>query len=223
MLRCELGAEQLQLEQLLHLPVRVTLPAPPSALRLCWVTTSLKFPFCQQPRTWAAPQTHSQPWQLLIDFSNNTNSNSHDPSPVLHTNNSHPHTQVTTPLYSKSNCSSNTKCFLLLSVYIWVKSLWLSGKMGIKQINYRNSPSIKRLDAADRTTNSHCRNQQLHKPDPSRKGLCCAAGVYNLCITNIITSMTLIGSYLFVCKNSSEAFQGVTFSLSSILPIILGS
>lgn len=133
-----------------------------------------------------------------------------------------PHTPVTTPLYSLCNCSSNTKCFLLPSVYIWAKSSQFSGKMGIKQINYRNSPSIEQLDAAVRTSNSHCRNQQLHKPDPSRKGLCCAAGVYNLCITNIITSMTLGGSYLFVCKNSSEAFKGVSFTLSSTVFIILG-
>lgn len=102
------------------------------------------------------------------------------------------------------------------------KSLQLSGKMGIKQINYRNSPSIEQLESAVRTSNSHCRNQQLHKSDPSRKGLCCAAGVYNLCITNIITSMTLGRSYLFVCKNSSEAFRGVSFALSSTVSIILG-
>lgn len=35
--------------------------------------------------------------------------------------------------------------------------------------------------------------------------------------------MTLGGSYLFVCKNSSEAFKGVTFPLSGTLSIILGS
>lgn len=105
---------------------------------LCWdsaespQTKAWSSLFCQQPQTWTAPQTHSQPWQLSIDFSNNTSSNSHDPSPVLHTNNSHRHTQVTTPLYSHSNCSSNTKCFLLPSVYDWAESLQLSGKMGIK-------------------------------------------------------------------------------------------
>lgn len=87
------------------------------------------------------------------------------------------------------------------------------------EINDRNSPSIEQLDGAVRTSNS----QQLPKADPSRKGLCCAAGVYNLRRTNIITSMTLGGSYLFVCKNSSEAFEGVTLAFSSTVSIILRS
>lgn len=47
------------------------------------------------------------------------------------------------------------------------------------------------------------------------KAYVCAAGVYNLRITNIIRSITLRGSYLFVCRNSSETFAGITSALTS--------
>jgi len=56
------------------------------------------------------------------------------------------------------------------------------------------------------------------------KAYVCAAGVYNLRITNTIRNITLGGSYSSICRNPSEAFKGVTFALSSTyMSTILGS
>lgn len=106
--RCELGTEQLQLEQLFHVPGTVTLPGCVKTL-LSHHRPKPEVPPCANRPELTAPLSF---W--LIFF--NSSSNSHDPSPVLHTNNSHPLTHRL--LLRCVHRASNTKCFLLPSVYI---------------------------------------------------------------------------------------------------------
>lgn len=108
-------------------------------------------------------------------------------------------------------------CFLLPSVYIWAEPSQLSGKMGIKQIIVTDSASSSfSIQQSGHATLSCINWMALCKTNHTTgKAYVCAAGVYNLRVTNIIRSITLRGSCLFVCRNSSEAFKGVTFALSS--------